>query len=797
MDIHQLFKQLGSIRAVVRETGYSRNTVRRMLRASDSPPKFKTPRRSSGVEPFKEYLARRYGEFGLSAPRLLEEIRAQGFTGSIHMIRRFLTSVRPLRVAAAKATVRFETPPGQQAQADWAERDSTNATDRLADSLSPTPRSTAVSQSRDDTACVHAARLVPQHHKRFIKGLPMYQRHLAVICFLLLCMSFAANAEDATRKKGIFVRVENLSEEPAYVRMIVVVHRDPFGYGWSDFDAMYISRKGLQKTSVPPKEEWLSRGTSTAPNPPSPWIDVSAFNPPGEVDFGRDEGTYVFLALRENSNGDVSEVPIAVTVASEPAEHAIVRRVVAPNPGEPLAVIIRSDVRHFVGKHPGQETEPKAPAPRPAPIFAISNDSATPESLVYTVWEDAQATLDYVKGLPLAGRPPQRIRIGNYQLADSVPFSKIHFPRLARMHLEVLGRLGCNTIGFDPEKRDLPASFGIRNLIAGSPRVYRAEPGRNAQDIDWTRTEQQIEAEAKRWRSAGALSDLAYVHLEDEPWYASLEQMRSNGACNAAFREFLRQRGVPLKGILDEEVLKQARSEPNALLFVEAEGFDSVSGQTPWRVLPAESTPGAQYFGNAYLWTESFDGPRLMQKTIQIPRAGLYRIWVRRELPAGKNAIFYVGIQQGKDLPSIERPFGVNAEVSASAWECMEVRLKEGQTTLTIRKNLGRDPRDDRRVDCFLLTTDMTYQPNDDALRKTLQGAKNDGGTIHWQGPPSGDAIDPWQYVTLGVRADAASNPLLYYLSCEFRRGEWTRIFSKYTALVKKHFGDNVQTSAK
>jgi len=30
MDIQLLFKQLGSIRAVVRQTGYSRNTVRKM-----------------------------------------------------------------------------------------------------------------------------------------------------------------------------------------------------------------------------------------------------------------------------------------------------------------------------------------------------------------------------------------------------------------------------------------------------------------------------------------------------------------------------------------------------------------------------------------------------------------------------------------------------------------------------------------------------------------------------------------------------------------------------------------------
>jgi len=119
MDIHFLFKQLGSIRAVAKQTGLSRNTVRKMLRSSD-PPAFEAPARKNGVEDFKAYLARRYTEHGLSAVRLLEEIRPQGFSGSIHMVRRFVQTLAPLRQAAAKATVRFETAPGQQAQVDWA-----------------------------------------------------------------------------------------------------------------------------------------------------------------------------------------------------------------------------------------------------------------------------------------------------------------------------------------------------------------------------------------------------------------------------------------------------------------------------------------------------------------------------------------------------------------------------------------------------------------------------------------------------------------------------------------------------
>ncbi|MEK6701408.1 MAG: IS21 family transposase [Planctomycetota bacterium] len=119
MDVQLLFKQLGSIRAVVRETGFSRNTVRQMLRSA-SPPTFEAPNRTSGIDGFKEYLTNRFAEHGLSAERLLGEIRPQGFTGSVCMIRRFLRKLRPLRASAATATVRFETAPGLQAQCDWA-----------------------------------------------------------------------------------------------------------------------------------------------------------------------------------------------------------------------------------------------------------------------------------------------------------------------------------------------------------------------------------------------------------------------------------------------------------------------------------------------------------------------------------------------------------------------------------------------------------------------------------------------------------------------------------------------------
>ncbi|MEW6207472.1 MAG: DDE-type integrase/transposase/recombinase [Acidobacteriota bacterium] len=104
MDIKLLQKQGHSIRSIAQLTG---------------PQPFHKPKRKSLLDDFKSYIEKRFQECALSPVRLLEEIRSQGYTGSVDSIRRFLRTLRPLARAVQKATVRFETPPGFQAQCDW------------------------------------------------------------------------------------------------------------------------------------------------------------------------------------------------------------------------------------------------------------------------------------------------------------------------------------------------------------------------------------------------------------------------------------------------------------------------------------------------------------------------------------------------------------------------------------------------------------------------------------------------------------------------------------------------------
>ncbi len=115
-----------SIRAIARDLGLARNTVRGVLaavqaaRAGEGTP---TPiRRPSLLDPYAatiDELLGRYPE--LTAMRLFEELRARGFAGGYTIVRRLLKQRRPR--ATPTPVIRFETAPGAQAQMDYASYD--------------------------------------------------------------------------------------------------------------------------------------------------------------------------------------------------------------------------------------------------------------------------------------------------------------------------------------------------------------------------------------------------------------------------------------------------------------------------------------------------------------------------------------------------------------------------------------------------------------------------------------------------------------------------------------------------
>ena len=116
--IRELYGKGVSISEIARLTGHDRKTIRAALSQPLLPaPRPARPPRASKLGPYVPYLEQRLADGVFNARKLYLELRQRGYPGKETMVRAF---VQPLREARrAKATMRFETAPGEQAQVDW------------------------------------------------------------------------------------------------------------------------------------------------------------------------------------------------------------------------------------------------------------------------------------------------------------------------------------------------------------------------------------------------------------------------------------------------------------------------------------------------------------------------------------------------------------------------------------------------------------------------------------------------------------------------------------------------------
>jgi transposase len=111
-----------TVSGIARAIGLDRKTVRRCVRQVRWQAYRRPARRESLLAPHQGWLEERAPRVGYSARILYQELCAQrGFEGGYGTVR---DAVRPLRTHASAALLtqcRFETEPGEQAQADWGE----------------------------------------------------------------------------------------------------------------------------------------------------------------------------------------------------------------------------------------------------------------------------------------------------------------------------------------------------------------------------------------------------------------------------------------------------------------------------------------------------------------------------------------------------------------------------------------------------------------------------------------------------------------------------------------------------
>lgn len=115
--LYELKGEGASIRSLSTRLGISRNTARKYLRASEVPKAKPRPKRVSKLDQYKEHLEKRIGEGVTNGVVLLRELRLMGYEGGYSILKEWLQPRRGL--GQPKATMRFETAPGKQAQVDF------------------------------------------------------------------------------------------------------------------------------------------------------------------------------------------------------------------------------------------------------------------------------------------------------------------------------------------------------------------------------------------------------------------------------------------------------------------------------------------------------------------------------------------------------------------------------------------------------------------------------------------------------------------------------------------------------
>lgn len=119
--VKRLFKDGMKIKAIARTLKMSKNTVKKLLKV-EGEIKYSREYYSTKIDNYKPKITEWYlePEYDFNGTRIYRELKKLGYEGSINPIYRFLAKLSEDKLEISrKATVRFETPYGDQSQFDW------------------------------------------------------------------------------------------------------------------------------------------------------------------------------------------------------------------------------------------------------------------------------------------------------------------------------------------------------------------------------------------------------------------------------------------------------------------------------------------------------------------------------------------------------------------------------------------------------------------------------------------------------------------------------------------------------
>lgn len=123
--VKKLYKNGVKKLQIAKQLHMSKNTVKKLIKANKEP-RYNRDNYSSKIDPYQELIREWYQspEYNYIGTRIFRELKKIGYTGSISPVYRFLKKLdEEKHKISPKATMRIETPPGEQAQFDWSEYD--------------------------------------------------------------------------------------------------------------------------------------------------------------------------------------------------------------------------------------------------------------------------------------------------------------------------------------------------------------------------------------------------------------------------------------------------------------------------------------------------------------------------------------------------------------------------------------------------------------------------------------------------------------------------------------------------